>query len=108
MLKIRTIIVGSVTTVALAVPGVASAALPVHKPGAVTPPHVVQPTREVGSAGIEGWDDKACEEIDNDYQVAMEKAADAAASNDDAMRAAYVAVAIQANDELENNCLIVE
>jgi len=106
------------------VPGVASAAVLVRSPASIThttvKPTITTAAREAGGAGVPGYDDERCQELagessyyesklEDDIQTAgktpmgtpeHQQAVDAAHYDTD--------VAYQDNQELSDNCLVVD
>jgi hypothetical protein len=112
--KIRTIIALGTVGTALASTGVASAAVPVHRPGTVIVTRVVAaPTKvidatKVGSAGIDGYDDAACEQLASQANCAYKGANSAAADGDSATANDLYGIAQEKNPELEDNCMVMD
>jgi hypothetical protein len=118
--RIRTIIALGAVGAAAASSGVASAAISVHGPGTgtgnvaklvapprVVPDEVVDPNK-VGSAGIAGYDNAACEQLANETNAA-EKGANSAAGDGDMTTAnTLYGVAQDKDAELEDNCLVID
>jgi hypothetical protein len=116
--KIRTIIALGAVGAAVASSGVASAAIPVHRPGTGTVTRVVAPPtivadeaidpNKVGSAGIAGYDDAACEQLANESNAAMKGANAAAGDGDTATANDLYGIAQDKDAELEDNCLVID
>jgi len=113
-IKIRTIIISSVATAALSVPGVASAALLLRSPGTVTPTPVVHPTtvtaKEAGSAGVPGYDDKHCENLaSNVKELEAERSSQKWNNEIYTARGYRTEQALEkTRTELTDNCLVVD
>jgi len=113
--KIRTVIAVSTVGAALASSGVASAAIAVHRPGTVTT-IVARPTivaqaidpNKVGSAGIPGYDNAACEQLANQVNSAEQGANLAAYHGDSATANNLYELAQEKDAELEDNCLVID
>ena len=110
--KIRIIIAGSVAVATLSVPGAASAAMLLRSPATVTTTTVVQPThvsvaREVGSAGVEGYSDEKCEKLRNESTEAFSNSAYYIGKSL-TLSTYWGEVSSQKNQELEDNCLVVD
>ena len=96
--------------------GVASAAIPGHRLGAVTTTIVAQPTivaqaldpSKVGSAGIPGYDNAACEQLANQVNSAEQGASLAAYHGDSATANNLYELAQEKDAELEDNCLVID
>jgi hypothetical protein len=118
--KIRTIIALGAVAAAVAVSGVASAAIPVHRPGTGTvtitrivapPPIVADETvdpNKVGSAGIAGYDDETCQGLANQVNSAMKGANAAGEDGDTATANDLYGLAQDKDAELEDNCLVID
>jgi hypothetical protein len=113
--KIRTIIALGTVGAALASSGVASAAVPVHRVGTtvavtrvVAPPTKVIDATKVGSAGIDGYDDAACEQLASQANSAYKGANSAAADGDKATANDLYGIAQEKNAELEDNCMVMD
>jgi hypothetical protein len=115
--KIRTIIAASAVAAALASGGVASAAMLVHRPGTITtkvaPPIVTAPApvidpHKVGSAGIAGYDDEACQQLANDVNSTFKGANYAAGQGDSATASDLYDKAQGLDAELEANCMVMD
>jgi hypothetical protein len=112
--KIRTIIALGTVGAALASSGVASAAVPVHRPGTVIVTRVVAPptkvidATKVGSAGIAGYDDEACEQLASQANSAEKGANSAAADGDSATANDLYGIAQEKDAELEDNCMVID
>jgi hypothetical protein len=114
--RLRMLVAVGAVGAALASSGVASAASVFQKFGIVTPVVASQSTTvakpidpdTVGSAGIAGYDDEMCESLanqHNDYEsdgLARLRAGDAQGFN------AYMDAADQAEDELDDHCMVID
>jgi hypothetical protein len=114
--KIRIIVAISAVGAAVASSGVASAASVVHRPGTGTPVVASQPTtvaqyinpNNVGSAGIGGYDNPACEHLANQANAAEDGADQAAHNGDSATANTLYDLAAEKYAELEDNCLVID
>jgi hypothetical protein len=126
--KLRTIVAISAVGAALASSAVASAAISVHQPGAgtrvvtsrlTTVGQIIDPNK-VGSAGIPGYDDQACEDLANDAnlmesnsQSAASQAQQAPAGSSEQQLDQYNVqadsnLASEIEQELSENCFVID
>jgi len=112
--KIRTTIVASTAVAALAATaGPASAAVLVRPVGTVTQTQFIKPTttttaKEAGSAGVKGYDNEKCERVQQEYNNASYSQIHFTANGNFVLGSYYGEVANQKNQELTENCLVVD
>ena len=110
--KIRTTIVASTAVAALAATaGPASAAVLVRPVGTVTQTQLIKPTttaKEAGSAGVKGYDNEKCERVQQEYNNASYSQIHFTANGNFVLGSYYGEVANQKNQELTENCLVVD
>ena len=94
--------------------GVASARTPVPTSGAKTPSTHIKRTvnvskvaKDAGSAGVPGYDDKRCQGLLNDANLATDRAIEEAADGNMRGFKTNSEIATHAVDELTDNCLVV-
>jgi hypothetical protein len=114
--KLRTFVVISAVGASLASAGAASAALPVHQPGTALSVVARQPAAiaetidpgKVGSAGVPGYDNQACEALANEFNGSITLGDQRAAEgNYDAALVAFQE-ASDAKQELQDNCMVMD
>ena len=94
--------------------GVASARTPVPKSGAKTPSTHIKRTvtvpkvaKDAGSAGVPGYDDKRCQGLLNDANLATDRAVEEASDGNMRGFKTNSDIATHAVNELTENCLVV-
>ena len=114
--KLRMLVAVGAVGAAFASSGVASAAMNVRSPGTVAPTRVAPPTAvaqeidpdNVGSAGINGYDDQKCEDLANQHNDLEFQAYQSALHSDMKAWAASMDKADAKADEISDNCLVVD
>ena len=84
-----------------------------HRAGTVPQPRIVAPTtgitaREVGSAGVEGYDDNKCEGLEKDLETVLNYSIDSYSDGDAQAGDSYHEQAKKIETQLTDNCLVVD
>jgi hypothetical protein len=110
--KIRTIIVALVTTAALLPASSIASAAGVQRVGAIAQPQqptvVVATGKSVGSAGIKGWDNMKCEEMQFVAEQLEGEAAAASQAGNTKRAESSTAAANMLWDVIGSHCLVID